>query len=164
MPQNLKKIGMLAAAVLISQVILSKYLYPLIGRETQTLFSISPASGIGGAQVGDKIVGYLSGFIPFDLTSLPVLVGIYIGAFVLIWVGFWLYEQRYVTLWQGKNLTQRIFAILLYGHIVLYAILWALKSSVPGIGVNLLIGLAVNLLLVSAIVTLSASKLKFPRI
>ena len=59
---------------------------------------------------------------------------------------------------------QRIFAILLYGHVVLYVLLLALKWNIPGIAINLLIGLVINLLLISAIVTFSADKLKFPRV
>lgn len=161
---NIKKVGILTLAVVLAQLILTKGLYPIIGKNTQTLFSINPVSGIGGTQVGDTILSYLSGFTPFDLTNFGVLAAIYIGAFVLIWAGFWLYEQRNIKLWQGRNLTQRLFAILLYGHAVLYVALLVMKWQVPGIALNLLIGLVVNLLLVSAIVTISADKLKWPRI
>ena len=164
---NIKKVGVLSFAAILAQLVLTKGLYPLIGRDTQQLFSIggiNPATGIGGTKVGDAVLGYLSGYIPFDLTNFAVLIAMYIGAFALVWAGFWLYEQNYVKLWKGRNLTQRIFAILLYGHVVLYAVLLFLKWSVPGIAVNLLIGLVVNLLLVSTLVTLSANKLKFPRV
>lgn len=161
---NLKKVGTLSLAVLLAQLILSKWLYPIIGKQTQTLFSINPVSGIGGTQVGDSIIGYLSGFIPFELTNFGVIAAMYIGAFVLVYAGFWLYEQKSVPLWKGRNLTQRLFAILLYGHLVLGAVLWALKYQVPGIGINLLIGLAVNLVLVATLVTISADKLKWPRV
>lgn len=165
---NFKKVGILSAAVLIAQLILTKLLYPVIGKTTQTVFAIgeniSPVSGVGGQQIGDKVLGYLSGYIPFDITNFAIWIAMYIGALALVFAGMFLYEQKTVRLWQGKNLTQRIFAILLYGHIVLYIVLLALKWSVPGIAVNLLIGLAVNLLLVATLVTLSADKLKFPRI
>ncbi len=161
---NLKKVGVLSLAVVIAQLILSKGLYPLIGKSTQTMFAINPASGVGGTQIGDSIIGYLSGFVAFDLTNIALLASIYIGAFALLWAGFWLYEQKYVNLWKGKNLTQRIFAILLYGHLVLFAILYAMKFQVPGIALNMLIGLVINLVLVSTLVTISADKLKFPRV
>jgi len=165
---NFKKVGILSAAVLVAQIALTKVLYPVIGKTTQTVFAIgeniSPVSGIGGTQLGDKVLGYLSGYIPFDITNFGVWIAIYLGVLALIFAGMFLYEQKYVRLWQGKNLTQRIFAILLYGHIVLYGVLMALKWNVPGIAVNLLIGLGVNLLLVATLVTLSADKLKFPRI
>jgi hypothetical protein len=161
---NLKKVGILSLAVLIAQLILTKGLYPLIGVKTQTMFSISPATGVGGTKVGDTVLGYLSGYLPFQIADVGVLLAMYIGTFALVFAGFWLYEQKYVKLWKGKNLTQRLFAILLYGHAVLYVVLLALKWGVPGIGVNLLIGLVINLLLVSALVTISAAKLKFPRV
>lgn len=165
---NIKKVAILSAAVLVAQMLLTKFLYPVIGKTTQTVFaigeSISPVSGIGGQQIGDKLLGYVSGYIPFDITNFAVWIAMYIGAVALIFAGMFLYEQKYFKLWQGKNLTQRIFAILLYGHIVLYAVLMALKWNVPGMAMNLLIGLAINLVLVATLVTLSADKLKFPRI
>lgn len=164
---NAKKVGLLALAVVLAQLILSKGLYPLIGKSTQTIFAISdisPVSGIGGTQIGDKVLGYLTGYIPFDITDLRLIMAVYIGAFALVWAGFWLYEQRKVPLWQGRNLTQRIFAILLYGHFVLYVLLLLLKWQVPGIAINLLIGLVVNLILLATLVTISANKLNFPRI
>jgi hypothetical protein len=168
--QNLKKVGLLSAAVLVAQLILTKFLYPIIGKSTETVFAIggniNPVSGIGGTQLGDKALGYLTGYIPLPLSMefIWVYLAMAIGVFALIYAGMFLYEQRTIRLWQGRNLTQRIFAILLYGHVVLYALLLALKWSVPGIAVNLLIGLAVNLLLVATLVTLSASKLNFPKI
>ena len=161
---NVKKVGMLSFAVLLAQLILTKGLYPLIGQDTQTMFSISPATGIGGTQIGDTVLGYLSGFTSFDLTNFGALLAIYIGAFVLVGAGFWLYEQRNVRLPQGRNLVGRLFYILLYGHVVLYAVLFAMKFQVPGIALNLLIGLSINLLLLSGIVTFAADKLKWPRV
>lgn len=165
---NLKKVGILSVAVLIAQMILTKLLYPVIGKSTQTIFAIGsgiePVSGIGGTQIGNTILGYLTGYIPFSIADLKVWAAIFIGVFVLMYAGMALYEQRKVKLWQGRNLTQRIFAILIYGHAVLYIVLLILKWSVPGIAINLLIGLAINLLLVATLVTISADKLKFPRI
>lgn len=163
---NLKKVGLLSLAVLAAQMVLTKGIYPLIGKSTQTMFAIdvNPVSGIGGTQVGNTVLGYLTGFTHFELSNISVWLMMAIGVFVLMYAGFWLYEQKHVKLWQGKNLTQRIFAILLYGHIVLYAVLLAMKWQIPGIALNLLIGLVVNLTLVATIVTLSAEKLKFPRI
>ena len=161
---SLKKVGLLSLAVLAAQIILTKGLYPLIGKSTQTMFAIEPVSGIGGTQVGNSVLGYLTGFTHFDLANIGIWIAMAIGVFVLIYIGFWLYEQNYVKLWRGTNLTQRIFAILLYGHVVLYAVLLAMKWQVVGIALNLLIGLVVNLTLVATIVTFSAKKLNFPRI
>lgn len=161
---NLKKVGLLSLAVLVAQMILTKGLYPLIGKSTQTMYSIEPVSGVGGTSVGDSILGYLTGFTHFNLLDLNVWIVMSIGVFILVYVGFWLYEQKYVNLWKGTNLTQRIFAILLYGHVAMYIVLLLLKWQVAGIALNLLIGLVVNLILVATLVTLSAEKLKFPRV
>jgi len=161
---NLKKVGLLSLAVLIAQAILTKGLYPLINKSTQNMFSIEPVSGIGGTGIGDSILGYRSGFTHFDLANIGIWFAMFLGVFLLVYAGFWIYEQNYVKLWRGTNLTQRIFAILLYGHAALYLVLLALKWSVPGIALNLLIGLVINLTLVATLVTLSADKLKFPRV
>jgi hypothetical protein len=163
---QLKKIGMLALAVLLVQLVLSQWIYPLIEKSTTTLFSIEPSTGIGGTQIGDKVLGYLTGYIPFDLTSWLTYIAMYIGAFVLIWAGLFLYDTSFVrnNLYTGKSLGGRIFAILLYGHFVLYLVLLIMKFNVPGIAINLLIGLGVNLILVSMLVSLLANKIKAFRI
>lgn len=161
---NIKKVFTLSIATLLAQAILTKGLYPLLGLQTQTMFSITPVSGVGGTQFGDSILGYLSGYIPFDFGNFSVWIAMFIGTFVLVYAGFWLYEQKQVKLWKGKNLTQRLIAILLYGHIILFGFLWLLKMNVPGIALNLLIGLMINLLGLSVIIGLSADKLKWPRV
>jgi len=161
---NLKSVALLAFAALIAQVVIT-WLYSLIFKiQTTQMFSISiptPATGIGGQMLGNKILGYLSGIIPVDF-SFTYLIAMYIGAFALVYAGMWIYELDFA--FKGNNLSQRLFAILAYGHIILFAALYLLKMSVPGIALNLLIGLAINLILVSALITFSAKKFNFPRI
>lgn len=164
---NIKKVAIMTSAVVLAQAILSKLVYPLIGKSTQTLFAISdiqPASGIGGQQVGNKVLGFVSGYIPFDIASFSSWIILFIGAFAIMYAGFWLYEQRHVKLWQGKDLTQRLIAILLYGHVALFGLLYLLNMSVPGIAINLLIGLLINLAAVSFVITMSSKYLKWPKI
>ena len=160
---NFKKVLTLSFAALLAQFILTKGLYPLLNLSTQTVFSINPVSGVGGTQIGDSILGYLSGYIPFNLSNFSVWIAMFIGAFSLVYAGFWLYEQKYVKLWKGKNITQRLIAILLYGHVLLFAVLWLLKMSVPAIAFNLLIGLAINYAIVAIVVSGLATKVKFFR-
>lgn len=161
---NLKKVFTLSIAALLAQAILTKAIYPFLNLSTQTVFAINPVSGVGGTQIGDNILGYLSGYIPFDFSSFSVWIAMFIGSFLLIYAGFFLYEQKYVKLWKGKNLTQRLIAILLYGHIILFAALWILKMNVPGIALNLLIGLGINLLGLSVIIALAADKFNWPKV
>lgn len=160
---KIKKVATLSLAVLLAQVLLIKTIYTWLGTQTQTVFSINPAS-ISGTQIGDTILSYLTGFTNFALTDFTVWVSMFIGAFILVYAGFFIYEQKYVKMWKGRNLSQRIFAILSYGTIVLYGLLYLMKMNVPGIALNLLIGLAINLIAITALVTFSASKLNFPRI
>lgn len=165
---KIKNVAMLTVAVSIVQILLTKYLYPVIGKSTQQLYaidfnSLQPVSGINGKVVGDNLLGYLSGYIPFDITNISVLLAMFIGTFALIWLGFFIYEMDWA--WKGRNETQRLVAILLYGHVILGIVLFLLKwGTIPSIGLNLVIGLALNLLLVSTVVALSARKLKFPRV
>lgn len=159
---KIKSAGLLALAVLIAQVIVS-YLYKLfLGTSTQQLFSISPYTGIGSQVIGDKLLGYLSGIIPFTFSWI-YLISMFIGAFVLIYAGTWIYERNWA--WKGKDLTQRLFAMLLYGHVVLYAALLLLKmGTVQALAIPLAIGLGINLALVSLLITFSAKQFNFPRI
>ena len=161
---NIKKVLTLSFAALIAQAILTKAIYPLMDLSTQTVFSINPVSGVGGTQVGDSILGYLSGYVPFALGNFGVWIAMFIGTFLLVYAGFWIYEQKHVKLWKGKNITQRLIAILLYGHIVLFAALWLLKMSVPGIALNLLFGLGINLVGLSVIIGVAATKFNWPRV
>lgn len=163
---KLQRIGVFALAVLLAQIILSRFVYPIFERTTTTFFSIQPQTGIGGTQVGDKVLGYLTGYIPFDLSNFMVYIAMYIGVFALIWAGLWIYDTSFVrnSLYTGRSLSGRIFAILLYGHAILYAVLWIMKSAVPGIGWSLLIGLSINLFLVAGLVAFSANKLGWPKI
>lgn len=162
---KLDKVWKLSLAVLLAQLLLTKILYPIIGRSTQVVGAIiNPISGFGGTQIGDSIIGYLSGFTAFNILNLTVLISMYIGAFLLIYGGFWIYEQRYVKVPTGNNLMGRLFWLLLYSHVILYGILLLMKMSVPNIAFNLLIGLGVNLFFLAAIVAIAAEKLKFPKI
>lgn len=160
---DLKNVAKLSIAVLLAQVLLIKTVYTWLGTATQTMFSISTTT-LGGTQVGDKVIGYLSGFTDFQLTDITVWASMFIGVFAVIALGFLVYDNKFIKVWNGRNLSQRIFAILLYGTVILYGALYLLKMDVPGIAGNLLIGLAINLVAVSALVTLSASKLNFPRV
>lgn len=161
---NIKKVLTLSFAVLLAQAILTKAIYPVFNLNTQTLFAVTPTSGVGGTQIGDSVLGYLSGYIPFDFANFSVWIAMFLGAFVLIYAGFFLYEQKYVKLPKGKNITQRLIAILAYGHIVLFIALWLLKMNVPGVTLDLLAGVAINLLGLSVIIGLSSEKLRWPRV
>jgi hypothetical protein len=69
---NLKKIGILSVAVLLAQIILTKLLYPIIGKTTQVAFAIGegiePVTGIGGTQIRHLKLNGSGNPIPFTLT------------------------------------------------------------------------------------------------
>jgi len=159
---KLKSVAMLASAVLVAQFLVSKLYLLVLGTQTQQLFSITPYTGVGGKVLGDKLLGYMSGIIPIA-NPWTYLISMFIGAFVLVGIGMWIYEQKFA--WKGNNLMQRLFAMLLYGHVALYALILLLKwGTVPGLALSLAIGLVINLVLVSALVTFSANRLHYPRI
>jgi len=162
---NIKKVFTLSIAALLAQAILTRGVYPLLKLSTQTIFSINPVSGVGGTQFGDTLIGYLSGVIPFDLSAFQVWISMFIGVFLLVYAGFWIYESKYGrSLFRDKNLTQRLVLILAYGHLILFGVLWFLKMNVPGITLNLLIGLGANLVGLSVIIWIGATKLGFPKV
>ncbi len=163
--KRLRELSILAIAVMLVQIGLSKWVYPAFGKSTQQLFAITPAGAVTSPTIGNKILGYLSGIIPFDLGSFGGWISIFIGALVLLIVGYWAYEQKWA--WKGKSMTQRLFAILAYGSIALYAALLVLKfDSVAALGIPLAIGVAINYFIIAFVVT-SLAKLptfKFLRI
>ena len=160
---KLKKVAVLSLAVLAAQLLLTLWVYPFVNVNAQQLFSIQTATGIGSENIGNTVLGYLTSYVPFELFSMATLV-MFLGTFVLIWAGFFLYEQKAIKLWQGRNYSQKIFALLLYGHVVLYAVLFFMKKSVEGIAMSLAFGLLINLLLVTLLITASVKYLKWPKV
>jgi len=161
--KRLQDLGILAVAIVAVQVILSKWIYPLFGKATQQLFAITPQTAITSPTIGNKVLGVLSGIIPFELGAIGVWLAIWIGAFALLIAGYWVYDQRWA--WKGKNIYQRLWAILLYGSAALYVILLVTKiDTVAAIAMPLLIGVAVNYLIIALVITQLAKQFKFLRI
>ncbi len=161
--KRIQDIGMLTVVVVLTQMALSKWVYPLLGKTTQTLFAMTPQTALTSPTIGNKVVGFLTGIIPFNLGAFENWVVMFIGAFVLLIVGYWVYEQKWA--WKGKNVIQRLWAILLYGSVVLYAFLMITKiDAVATLALPLLIGVAVNYFVIALVVSLLARQFKFLRI
>lgn len=160
---RLQDLGILAVAIVAIQVVLSKWIYPLFGTATQQLFAITPQTAITSPTIGNKVLGLLSGIIPFELGAIGVWLAIWIGAFALLIAGYWVYDQKWA--WKGKNIYQRLWAILLYGSAALYVVLLITKiGTVTAIAMPLLIGVAVNYLIIAFVITQLAKQFKFLRI
>ncbi len=158
-------LSILAVAVVAIQFILSRWVYPLLGTATQTLFAITPQTALSSPTIGNKVLGFLSGIVPFDLGNFQIWIAMFIGALVLIFVGVFIYEQKWA--WKGKNVTQRLWAILLYGSAALYVFLLITKiEAVAVLALPLLIGVAVNYFVIALVVSLLARQkvFKFLRI
>jgi len=161
--QRIKDLSILAVVVMAVQMIASKYIYPLFGATVTQLFSISPQTVITSPTIGNKVIGFLSGIVPVNLGVLTNWVSIFIGAFVLLIVGYWVYDQKWA--YKGKNLYQRLWFILLYGTAALYVFLLATNmATVSKIAFPLLIGVGLNYFIIAGIVVILAKRLKFLRI
>ncbi len=161
--KRLQELGVLAAVLMLIQIGLSKYVYPIFGKTTETLFAITPTTALSSPTIGNKILGFMSGIIPFDLGSITGYLAVWLTISVLLIAGNWVYDQRWA--WKGKNIYWRIAAILIYGHAVLYAGLVLLNwSSIGSLGINMAIGVAINAGIVAFVVSLLAKRLKFVRI
>lgn len=168
--KKIQELSILAIAIMLVQVGLSKWIYPIFGKTTQTLFSITPAGALTSPTIGNKILGYLSGIIPFDLGVYTGWIAMFIGSLILLIVGYWVYDQNKIVgikVWKGKNITQRLFAILGYGSVALYAILLILKfDNLASLGLPLAIGVAINYFIIAFVITQAAKQkiFKFLRI
>jgi hypothetical protein len=161
--ENFKTTAILTIPVLLIQVLLTKFVYPVFGATTQNAFSITPSTALTSQVLGDKLLGIISGIVTFDLGNLTSWISMGIGAFLLILAGLFVYEQKWS--FKGKNETQRIFAILAYGTIILGVVLALTKLSViSAIGLPLLVGLGINYFAIASIVAFLASKTKLVRI
>jgi hypothetical protein len=144
-------LGLLSAVLVVIQVLLTKYVYPLLSLQTQSLFSISPTTALTSTSIGDKLIASLSGIVSLDIVSFTTWASMFIGAFLLVLAGYFVVSQKWAP-WTGKNIYQRIWAILLYGTIVLYGVILLTKMSVVStIALPLLIGLAINYVIVAGV-------------
>ncbi len=159
-----KKIATVALFAMLIQVAISSWVYPRFGTALQNLYSITPAGALTSPNIGNKIIGIFSGIIPFDLGNFTVWIAMFIGAYLALFVGLAIYDSKKV--WKGKNLTQRLFAIFLYGSVALYAILWIARYvgvstlNVAPFSISLLIGVAINYAIVATIYVVLATKVK----
>lgn len=161
--KRMQDLGILAIAVVLIQMLLSRFIYPLFGLTTQKLFAITPQTALTSPTIGNKILGFLSGIVAFDLGNFGVWIALFLGAFVLLILGYWIYDQRWA--WKGKNIYQRLWAILLYGSAALYVFLMITKiSAVSALAFPLLIGVGINYLIVAFIITQIAQRFKPLRI
>lgn len=163
--KRMQDLGILAIAVVLIQTALSKWIYPLFNAATEQLFSITQQTVITSPTIGNKIIGFLAGIIPFELGNFSNWIAMFLGAFIVLVIGYWVYDQKWA--WKGKNIYQRLWAILLYGTAVLYVFLLITKISVVStLALPLLIGLGINyFILAFVIASLAKTKnFKFLRI
>lgn len=159
-----KKIAIVALAAMLIQIVITKWVYPIFGTATQNLYSITPTGALTSQTLGNKLLGILSGIVPFSLGNWAVWIAMFIGAYVLMYVGFSVYEQRWA--WKGRSESSRLWAIFLYGSLGLYALLWLTKwigystIDVASFSVSLLIGIAINYVVIAGIYILAATKVK----
>ena len=157
--KRLKDLAVLSVAVMLVQIALTKWIYPLFGSSTQQLFSITPQTAIGSQTVGTKILAGLSGILPWDFTTITNWIVLFLGVFVLLIAGYWVYNQKWA--WKGKNIYQRLWAILLYGTVALYAVLLVTNiAAVATLAVPLAIGVAVNYLAIAIVIATAARYFK----
>jgi hypothetical protein len=158
--KRLTDLSILAITVVVIQYVLSAFVYPLFGKATQQLFAITPQTAITSPTIGNKVLGILSGIIPFELGNIAIWISMFLGALVLLIAGYFIYEQKWA--WKGKNVTQRLWAILLYGSAALYVFLLVTKiEAVAVLALPLLIGVAVNYFVIAFVVSLLARQKAF---
>lgn len=161
--EKAKDVTIAALVVMAIQFLLSAYVYPFLNIATSQVFGITAQTAINSPTIGTKIVSFISGIIPVQF-SVPSILTLFIGAWLLIFVGLMVYEKMPSSL-QGKSETWRIWLILLYGTVALYLVLLLLNmSSISTLGVPLAIGLAINYGVIALIYSIAASKIKILKI
>ncbi|MFA6073985.1 MAG: hypothetical protein WC758_07760 [Candidatus Woesearchaeota archaeon] len=140
---------------------MSKFLYPLVfGQTVQNLFSITPQSALTSTSIGDKLIGFLTGLIPFNFGDVMSYVSMFIGTAILLLLGMFVYDKLPRVI-QGNNKFQKLGVILAVGSIALYLLLLVTKmGAVASVTSGLLIGTAVNYAIVTlAVVMIAKTKL-----
>ncbi len=147
----------LSIVVTALQVVLSQYVYPILfGSSVRTVYSVvnlQTQTAIGSSTAGDYIFKILSGYFNVGsvsgLSLMSVTIGMFIGTYILLTLGYWVAEQSWA--WKGKDKYQRLWAILLYGTIALGALLYVLGAiTMPAVSTMLIAGLAINYAMIGA--------------
>ena len=163
--ERIQSLAVLTTVVVLIQWLLSAVIYPFFKVQTQNLFSITPATALASPVLGDKVIGLLTGILP-AWGQFSTWLAIFFGTFAVLFAGYFVYESKIgKTIGQGKNIYQRLWFILLYGTIVLYAFLLITKiGTVADIAIPLIIGLAINYFIIAFIVSRLARRVKMIRI
>lgn len=156
--KRLQELGILAIFVVALQVLLSKFVYPLFGAKINSLYV-----GLAPNAIGDKLIGFLSGIVPFSIGSLQVWLSMFVGVLVLLLAGFFIYEQGWA--YKGRNMYTRLAAILAYSSFALYFVLLVTTwGGLSVVAVPLLIGVAINYILLAVILGYLSKYVKALRI
>jgi len=159
-----KKIATIALAAMLIQIAISKWVYPIFGTALANLYSITPTGALTSPNIGNKILGIFSGIIPISLGSYGVWIAMFLGAYITLYVGFSIYDSRKV--WHGKSEAGRLWGLFLYGSIGLYVLLWIARYvgvstlDIAPFSVSLLIGVAINYVIVAGVYVTLATKVK----
>ena len=159
--ERLRSLAILTAVVVVLQWALSSFVYPLLKTTTQSLYSVTPTTALTGT-LGDKVIGLVAGILP-SWNNFATWGALFLGTFAVLVAGYFVYEQKWA--WKGKNVYQRLWAILLYGSAVFYVFLLVTKfSDVASLAVPLVIGLAINYVIIAFVTAQLAKRIKLIRI
>ena len=126
---NLKESAILALPVTAAVWVVS-WLFGLLNIGTTPLFSAVPSTSVVTATVGTKVLGFVSGILPFSF-DFGTIITVYLSALVAIVLGSFLIGQFKLPVFRkflGMNGNAgRIASALLYGAIPVYLILVGLR-------------------------------------
>lgn len=137
---NMKESAILALPVTAAVYIVS-YLFNLLNiGAIENLFASVPATTVITGTIGQKVLGFIGGVIPFGF-DFPTIAVTYVSALVAILIGSYLISQfklptikKFFGLDSGAG---KITSILLYGAIPVYVVLvgFALPGAMTIVGV-----------------------------
>lgn len=117
---DFKKMFMPAAVLTLALTVIS-FVMSKIGYPVQQLYAaIGPVSAVTPT-VGNKVIAFLSGYLPIMKSfAIPAIIILFISSFLILLVGGWLYNAFKV---RAKGDVQELAAKILLGSAVFYVLI-----------------------------------------
>lgn len=156
--KRLKDAVIFSAVVTLVQFLLSMYVYPLLKISTSSLFSITAQTAFNSPTIGNKLFGIVTSVVPMSF-SLPSILAIFIGVFVLIFGAYTVYDWKFMpktVMINGKGETGRVLVLLLYATAIGYLVMLLFSGNIAALAVPMLLGLLMNYVFIAVIMSIAS--------
>jgi hypothetical protein len=148
---NFGKTARIAAILVVAMLLVNWGMQALLGQTVKTMFATVNVPGIGtidisvpqayspiSTTVGGKVIGWLSGVIPFAF-DITLVFTLFISAFVSLLIGGLLLDNVIPSNWQFKGTVGKLASTIIWGTVPIYLLLVGTVAPSMGTFIGLVI-------------------------